>query len=309
MVAGKKEGMIFGTRISLSIGLVGVLLSMFLGIIIGEMSGYYGGAVDNLIQRLIEILRSFPTIPMLRPARISELPTACSKVKRSGVKIGSQSVGDFFNIHVSNCLIRECGAVAVKITLVDGGSVRNISFSDLKIENCTAPVFLACGNRGRRYTDHADDSHRSLIRDIVFRNIVTTTKRYKETVREGIVDDTGQGIVVSGCPDQVIRNIRFEKINVAFWAGIEIYSGDVKEIPYLTDEYPEVYKLGLLPSYAPVSVCVLRTLLDLRNRIRTSWPSRACSSLYDSASLFCSNRDESASFPMCHTYLFREVPG
>lgn len=55
---------IYGTRISLSIGLVGVLLSMFLGIIIGGISGYYGGVVDNAIQRLIEILRSFPTIPL-----------------------------------------------------------------------------------------------------------------------------------------------------------------------------------------------------------------------------------------------------
>lgn len=55
---------IMGTRISMSIGLVGVILSFFLGILLGGISGYYGGGVDNFIQRLIEFVRSVPTIPL-----------------------------------------------------------------------------------------------------------------------------------------------------------------------------------------------------------------------------------------------------
>ena len=55
---------IYGTRISMSIGLVGVALSLILGIILGGISGYYGGSIDNLIQRIIEFLRSIPTIPL-----------------------------------------------------------------------------------------------------------------------------------------------------------------------------------------------------------------------------------------------------
>ncbi len=56
--------LIFGTRISMSIGLVGVAISLVLGIIIGGISGYYGGWIDNLIQRIIEFIRSWPTIPL-----------------------------------------------------------------------------------------------------------------------------------------------------------------------------------------------------------------------------------------------------
>lgn len=55
---------VYGSRISLSIGLVGVFLSMTLGIVIGGISGYFGGAVDNFIQRTIEFVRSIPTIPL-----------------------------------------------------------------------------------------------------------------------------------------------------------------------------------------------------------------------------------------------------
>ncbi|MEM7532686.1 MAG: ABC transporter permease [Chloroflexota bacterium] len=52
------------TRLSMTIGLVGVALSLFLGILLGGLSGLYGGLVDNAIQRLIEIVRSVPTIPL-----------------------------------------------------------------------------------------------------------------------------------------------------------------------------------------------------------------------------------------------------
>ena len=53
-----------GTRMSMTIGLVGVTLSLTLGILLGGLSGFYGGALDNFIQRLIEIVRSIPTIPL-----------------------------------------------------------------------------------------------------------------------------------------------------------------------------------------------------------------------------------------------------
>lgn len=56
--------LIYGTRVSMSIGLIGVLMSFFLGILLGGISGLYGGVTDNLIQRLIELIRSVPTIPL-----------------------------------------------------------------------------------------------------------------------------------------------------------------------------------------------------------------------------------------------------
>lgn len=56
--------LIHGTRISMSIGLVGVTMSLVLGILLGGLSGYYGGTIDNIIQRIIEFLRSIPSIPL-----------------------------------------------------------------------------------------------------------------------------------------------------------------------------------------------------------------------------------------------------
>ena len=56
--------MCYGARISLSVGLVGVLLSLTLGVVLGGMSGYYGGKVDTAIQRVIEFIRTMPAIPL-----------------------------------------------------------------------------------------------------------------------------------------------------------------------------------------------------------------------------------------------------
>ena len=55
---------LYGSRVSLSIGLIGVAMNLVLGITIGGVSGYFGGLADTLIQRVIEFLRSIPGIPL-----------------------------------------------------------------------------------------------------------------------------------------------------------------------------------------------------------------------------------------------------
>ncbi|MBB4955750.1 peptide/nickel transport system permease protein [Agrobacterium vitis] len=53
-----------GARVTLSAGLIGVAFAFFIGIFMGAVSGYYGGAIDGMIQRLMEFIRSIPTIPL-----------------------------------------------------------------------------------------------------------------------------------------------------------------------------------------------------------------------------------------------------
>lgn len=55
---------LYGSRTSLSIGLIGVFISFTIGLITGGLSGYFGGVFDNAIQRLIEFIRSIPTLPL-----------------------------------------------------------------------------------------------------------------------------------------------------------------------------------------------------------------------------------------------------
>ncbi|NEE01651.1 ABC transporter permease [Phytoactinopolyspora halotolerans] len=56
--------LIHGTRISMTIGLVGVAMALVLGIILGGVSGYFGGRTDTVIQRIVEFFMSIPGIPL-----------------------------------------------------------------------------------------------------------------------------------------------------------------------------------------------------------------------------------------------------
>lgn len=54
----------YGARISMTIGLIGIMISITMGLFFGGLAGYYGGWIDSTVQRVIEIIRSFPEIPL-----------------------------------------------------------------------------------------------------------------------------------------------------------------------------------------------------------------------------------------------------
>jgi len=56
--------LLYGSRISLTVGLIGITVSFILGITIGGLAGFFGGWVDSVVQRSIEILRSLPELPL-----------------------------------------------------------------------------------------------------------------------------------------------------------------------------------------------------------------------------------------------------
>lgn len=55
---------IYGARISLTIGLLGIAISFVLGLVIGGLAGYHGGVFDLVVQRMIEVLQSLPSLPL-----------------------------------------------------------------------------------------------------------------------------------------------------------------------------------------------------------------------------------------------------
>ncbi|HIG40717.1 MAG: ABC transporter permease [bacterium] len=70
----------YGARISLSIGLIGVIITLTLGLLLGGLAGYLGGLTDRMVQRLIEVLQSIPTLPLWM-ALSAALPVAWSSLR------------------------------------------------------------------------------------------------------------------------------------------------------------------------------------------------------------------------------------
>lgn len=73
------SGLVYGARLSLTVGLIGVAISILLGLVLGGIAGYFGGLTDSLIQRLIEIMRSLPELPLWM-ALSAALPVTWSPV-------------------------------------------------------------------------------------------------------------------------------------------------------------------------------------------------------------------------------------
>jgi peptide/nickel transport system permease protein len=73
--------MISATRISLSVGVIGVLLAFLLGVVLGGISGYFGGRIDTFIQRIVELVHAVPTIPLYL-GLAAALPVTMSPVLR-----------------------------------------------------------------------------------------------------------------------------------------------------------------------------------------------------------------------------------
>lgn len=72
---------IHGTRVSMTIGLVGVAMAFVLGVVLGGISGYFGGKVDTVIQRIVEFFMSVPTLPLWL-GLAAALPTGWGPVQR-----------------------------------------------------------------------------------------------------------------------------------------------------------------------------------------------------------------------------------
>jgi len=73
--------LLYATRISMTVGIVGVVLAFVLGVVLGGVSGYFGGWVDNVIQRFIEFVMSIPTLP-LWVALTAAIPVTVGAVNR-----------------------------------------------------------------------------------------------------------------------------------------------------------------------------------------------------------------------------------
>ncbi len=84
---------LYGSRVSLTAGVVGTLLSVTIGAIVGALSGFLGGWIDVLIQRLIEILRSFPRIPLWLTLAVIIPPTWPSTALYFGIVIVLSFIG------------------------------------------------------------------------------------------------------------------------------------------------------------------------------------------------------------------------
>ncbi len=129
--------MVYGARISLSIGFIAVLIMLLIGIILGVIAGYYGGWVDGAIMRLIEVMLCFPTFYLILMILAFLGPSIVYVMFVIGV---TSWMGLARLVRAEFLSLREREFVVAARVL--GASDRRIAFRHI-LPNALAPVFVS----------------------------------------------------------------------------------------------------------------------------------------------------------------------
>lgn len=165
-----------------------------------------------------------------------------------GFKIGTESAGDFSDIIMEDSYFYDVMGGGIKIVPVDGGTVRNVIIRNIKMDNCTGPIFIATGNRNREYAGHKNENI-SEIHDVLIENIeADVIKAPLHGFYFG--EDWGAalgGILMSGTPDKKLEGITLRNLKLDLPGGFleEKAEFNVRE---MGDLYPEFHRLDPVPA-------------------------------------------------------------
>lgn len=165
----------------------------------------------------------------------------------SGIKIGTESAGDFKDFNINNCVIYNTRGAAIGLMTVDGANVERIIISNITLRNIKgAAIFLRLGNRGRIY-DKGEKPAIGKMKDILIQNIYgSEIERY--------------GCSITGIPGAALENIVLNNIQLTFkgsntpllFEGYEdrvLKETDITNVPELENAYPRAEMFGKLPAY------------------------------------------------------------
>lgn len=193
----------------------------------------------------------------------------------SPLKFGTSSSGGFKNIKAENCYFYDCPMGAIKLQIVDGGTMEKVEINRIRMTNCGSPVFIRLGNRGRIYTKNtytgtdvfdakkSEGASPGSIKNIRISNVVAevtfanreqdkkaTYKNVNHKSEEKTEREIAQAgpIMITGIPGHYIENVTLENISISYPGG-ETDAEAKAVVPEDITRYPEQFFFGVLPAW------------------------------------------------------------
>jgi len=196
-----------------------------------------------------------------RPCEHIKVESCIISSRWAAFKIGTESYGDFKDIKFMNSRIYDTQGCGIKIVPVDGANVEDVLISNISMNNCTGPIFIASGDRLRTYYRENEKKQSGKIKSITIKDIkgdiVDAEGFYWNpgemkgfVTHNGIWGDGKGGIVVSGTTKHKIEDVILEDIDIALPGGGTKKDTEKTEIIEMEDNYPEFHVFGVLPSSA-----------------------------------------------------------
>lgn len=155
--------------------------------------------------------------------------------KCNAIKCGTESVGGFQNMTISNCSVYDTPYAGIALESVDGGALDGVNISNIGMRNVRCPVFIRLGGRRRPVRESDPKPNIGSVRNITITNL----------------DATGAGDLacsITGLPGHYIESVRLLNIRIAFAGGGTIQDAQ-RTVDEKSAEYPESTMFGTLPSY------------------------------------------------------------
>ena len=154
---------------------------------------------------------------------------------KSAIKTGTESLGGFENITISNCTFY--GTRGISLISVDGGILNNITISNISMRDSYAVIIMRLGDRMRPYA-------------IPPANLPTGPGKLQNISVSNVqaVNVTESNDFISGIPGHYIENISLQDIRIHYKGGGKKSDSD-RDVPELSGEYPKAKMFGILPSY------------------------------------------------------------
>ena len=162
-------------------------------------------------------------------------------------KIGTESVGNISNVTVEDCEFYDVVGGGIKIVPTDGAIVDNVKIKNIRMKNCTGPIFLANGERNREYAGEKSNQL-SKIQNVEIEGIEADVvpapfRGYYDGEEWG---NAIGGVILSGTVKNKLENIRLSNMKLSLPGG---YTGPIKyEVREMGAMYPEFQRSDPVPA-------------------------------------------------------------
>ena len=184
-----------------------------------------------------------------KPCRNITITNCVISSNCNAFKLGTESNGDFHNISLSNCIIHDNQLAGIALEMVDGGSLNNVTVSDVNMHTVGCAIFIRLGNRARPFLENnpkAYTNRQEAKNDLKKPGMGNLFNVMISNIQATNVGKTGCSI--TGIPSFPARNLTLSNIRLSFSGGgtEDQVSRTIEEFP---DKYPEFGMFGSLPAY------------------------------------------------------------
>lgn len=164
------------------------------------------------------------------------------KSNQAGIKMGTESMADFDNIQISDCYIYDTRNGGIKLLAVDGSNLKNITISNITMQNVKTPMLFRLGSRLNVYRKGDSKQPIGSFNNVVIKNV----KAKSDSVTQL---SPASGILITGIPGHYIQNLTLENIEIEL-PGKGKTEHASRQVQEAENQYPEIKTFGpFVPAY------------------------------------------------------------